>query len=61
MRMFEARRVAIEWVERVASQMPGFEGAYFAGSIVGLPDDAALPPSSDVDIVIVTPAGEDPA
>lgn len=59
MRVGEARAVATEWVQRVARGLPGFEGAYFAGSIVGLPDDAALRPSSDVDIVIVTPAGAD--
>jgi hypothetical protein len=39
--------------------MPASEGAYFSGSTVGLPDDAELSASSDIDIVVVT-AQEDP-
>ncbi|MHB1317559.1 MAG: hypothetical protein ACYCYF_02965 [Anaerolineae bacterium] len=57
MRAGDARRVAAEWVEQVASRLPGFEGAYLAGSIVGLADGEEAAPSSDVDIVLVSPHG----
>jgi hypothetical protein len=33
--------------------MPGFVGAYTAGSVNDLPDDAPLPPASDVDVMVV--------
>ena len=40
--------------------MSGFLGAYLAGSINWLPDDADLPVTSDVDIMVVL-AGPIPA
>ncbi len=36
-----------------ASKTPGFYGAFYHGSINWLPDDAPLPATSDVDIMIV--------
>ncbi|MFF3990643.1 hypothetical protein ACFY0B_39580 [Streptomyces sp. NPDC001797] len=54
-----ARSAAIQWVAQHARPDAGFRGAYFSGSTVGLPDDAELSPSSDVDIFVVT-AQEDP-
>ncbi|MEV8320152.1 hypothetical protein AB0Q95_38985 [Streptomyces sp. NPDC059900] len=54
-----ARSAAIEWVARHARSDAGYRGAYFSGSTVGLPDDAELPPSSDIDIFVVT-ARQDP-
>jgi len=48
-----ARRAAADWVRDSASRWPGFLGAYLAGSIVGLPDKAPWPVSSDVDIMVV--------
>jgi hypothetical protein len=36
-----------------ASILPGFHGAYFAGSANWLPDDAVLPKTSDLDINVV--------
>ncbi|MGY5014221.1 hypothetical protein ACWCY6_40150 [Streptomyces sp. 900105755] len=54
-----ARSAAIQWVAQHARSDAGFRGAYFSGSTVGLPDDAELSPSSDVDIFVVT-AQEDP-
>ncbi|SCG71663.1 hypothetical protein [Micromonospora inositola] len=49
----EARAVAAEWVREHARREPGVRGAFFSGSTVGLPDDAVLPASSDVDVVVV--------
>lgn len=54
-----ARSAAVQWVARHAQSDADFRGAYFSGSTVGLPDDAELPPSSDVDILVVT-AHDDP-
>jgi hypothetical protein len=53
MRMREARAVARQWVEEEVSSLPGFLGAYLSGSMTALPDDAALPAASDVDIKVV--------
>jgi hypothetical protein len=33
--------------------VPGFQGAYFAGSVNWLPDDADLPTGSDLDVMVV--------
>lgn len=52
MRIGDARRIARDWVTSHASEWTGFVGACFAGSTVGLPDDAILPDSSDVDVMV---------
>jgi hypothetical protein len=57
-RVDEARAAAADWVQRHQAGEPGFRGAYFAGSIVELADDALLPATSDVDVVVVL-AGTD--
>lgn len=49
----EAKSAAARWVEDVAVATPGFAGAFLHGSIVGMADDAAMGPSSDVDVVVV--------
>jgi hypothetical protein len=54
-----ARATAARWVARHARDDAGFRGAFFSGSTTWLPDDAELPPASDVDVVVVT-AGDDP-
>ena len=59
MRVESARAAAVDWVLRHASPEPWFRGAYFGGSTVGLPPDAELPPTSDLDVFVVT-AGADP-
>jgi hypothetical protein len=46
-------------VARHAAGAPWFRGAFLAGSTVGLPAGAPLPPGSDVDVVVVT-ARRDP-
>jgi hypothetical protein len=45
--------VAREWVQAHAEDIPVFVGAYTAGSINDLPNDAILPPTSDVDVMVV--------
>lgn len=56
-----ARAAARQWVAGHTTQDAGFRGAYFSGSTVGLPDEAPLPPSSDIDITLVTAQDEVPA
>ncbi|WP_406044744.1 hypothetical protein OG799_09910 [Micromonospora sp. NBC_00898] len=53
MRVGAARAVAMEWVREHARREPGVRGAFFSGSTAGVPDDAVLPGSSDVDVVVV--------
>ncbi|GAB3967992.1 hypothetical protein [Streptomyces sparsus] len=59
MRVGTARRAAADWVARYAAGEPGYRGAFFSGSTVGRPDAAALPVTSDVDVVVLT-AGNPP-
>jgi hypothetical protein len=49
----DAREVAREWVIEEGSRLPGFSGAYHAGSTNWLPGRSTLPPTSDVDVVVV--------
>jgi hypothetical protein len=49
----QAKALARQWVVEEASSLPGFHGAYVAGSVSGLPDDALLPATSDLDINVV--------
>lgn len=58
MKIGYARSMAAEWVLQHGSKDVDFLGAYYSGSTVGMPDDAALPESSDVDIVIVSSQDE---
>jgi len=52
-RVRHAKAIAREWVLDEASKLPGVCGAYFAGSINWYADDAILPISSDLDLVLV--------
>src|SRR5262245_45939022 len=58
----DAKAIARQWVIEEASAAPGFAGAFYAGSTNWLPDDALLPPSSDLDLWVVyadhTPANK---
>ncbi|MFE9957497.1 hypothetical protein [Micromonospora sp. NPDC005299] len=56
MRVGAARAVAVEWVREEMRRDPSIGGAFFSGSTVGLPDEAVLPPSSDVDVLLVRDA-----
>lgn len=49
----KAKAAARSWVQHVGQHIPGFAGAYLAGSAPEQPDDAVLPPWSDVDIMVV--------
>lgn len=53
MNVGQVKEIAKEWVEERASQLPGFYGAYFAGSINRLPEDALFHMYKDVDIRIL--------
>jgi len=52
-RVEQARETARQWVLEEASGMPGFCGAYTAGSTNWLPGDADLTTTSDFDIMVV--------
>ena len=52
-RIKEAKDVARRWVREEASGAPGFVGAFFHGSTNWLPDDALLPATSDLDVMVV--------
>jgi len=49
----EAKEVARHWVREEATGLTGFNGAFLAGSINWRPDDAELPATSDVDLMVV--------
>lgn len=49
----EAKAIASQWIREEMAPQPGFEGAFFHGSINWLAADAALSPSSDLDIMVV--------
>jgi hypothetical protein len=49
----DARGVARQWVLEEATRLPGFQGAFYAGSTGWLPGDAVFPATSDVDIWVV--------
>ena len=55
----QAKAVARQWVVEEGSRAPGFTGAFYHGSTAWLPDDAALPATSDVDVMVVL-AGPNP-
>jgi len=48
-----AKEIARQWAQEEATVLPGFQGALFHGSILRLPEDAILPTTSDVDILVV--------
>ncbi|MCE7982055.1 MAG: hypothetical protein DYG89_12735 [Caldilinea sp. CFX5] len=48
-----AKAVASQWVSEAAEKFPGFAGAFYHGSTNWLPDDAILPATSDLDIMVV--------
>ncbi len=60
MRIQEAKEAAREWVREQVEAIPGFQGAFTHGSINWLADDAVLPPTSDVDVLLVVAGPEPP-
>ena len=53
MRIHEAKQIARDWVVEQGARTPGFAGAFFHGSVNWQPDDAPLPATSDLDIMLV--------
>lgn len=49
----EAKTSARQWVMAEAANLLGFAGAFYHGSTNWLPDDAVLPATSDLDIMVV--------
>lgn len=56
----QAKEVARQWVLEEGSSLPGFYGAFFAGSTNWMPEDELLPAASDVDVKIVLESPEVP-
>lgn len=48
-----AKAVANQWVSEAAEKLPGFAGAFYHGSTNWLAEDAVLPATSDLDIMVV--------
>jgi len=48
-----AKTIARQWINQNTNHIAGFGGAFFHGSINWLPDDAVLPASSDVDVMLI--------
>lgn len=53
MRVRQAKEIARQWVLAEASSVPGFAGAFYHGSTNWFPDDATLPTTSDLDVMVV--------
>ena len=49
----DAREIARQWVIEEGSGIGGFCGAYHAGSTSWLPAGSTIPPTSDVDVMVV--------
>src|SRR5690242_3626013 len=49
----QAKAIARQWVEEEGSTDPGFGGAFFHGSTNWLADNAILPATSDVDVMVI--------
>jgi hypothetical protein len=57
----QAKSIARRWAIKEVSHLPGFHGAYFAGSINALSDGTALSPTSDLDLNLVFTGNNGPA
>ncbi|WP_336205363.1 hypothetical protein [Nonomuraea sp. LPB2021202275-12-8] len=49
----QARQVARRWAREEGARLPGFAGAFLTGSALWARPGSALPPSSDVDVMLV--------
>ena len=56
----DAKEAARQWMMAEGIHLPGFCGAFFHGSIAWLPDDAILPATSDVDVMVVLADADPP-
>jgi hypothetical protein len=57
----DARALAARWVADHAAEVPGYAGALLGGSLAWLADQAELPATSDVDVMVVTDDRRAPA
>lgn len=48
-----ARKIARQWVLDEGADLPGFGGAFLTGSALWARPDSVLPPTSDVDVLVV--------
>ncbi|NJP88388.1 hypothetical protein HCN51_02750 [Nonomuraea sp. FMUSA5-5] len=53
MRIEQARQIAQEWVREEGAGLPGFGGAFLTGSALWADPGEELPPTSDVDVMVV--------
>ncbi|MEU6712030.1 hypothetical protein ABZ897_11195 [Nonomuraea sp. NPDC046802] len=53
MRIEQARHVARQWVRERGADVRGFDGAFLTGSTLWAEPDAELPPTSDVDVMLI--------
>lgn len=53
MRVGQAKGIAERWVREGAAGTPGFAGAFLHGGATWLPDEAELPATSDLDVIVV--------
>lgn len=60
MLVYKAKEIARQWVIEEASQVTGFTGAFFHGSINWLSEDSTLPFASDVDVMVVLDSATPP-
>jgi hypothetical protein len=49
----EAKRIAKDWVEAEANNIPNFQGAFLSGSVIWKNNDDQFPTASDLDIKIL--------
>ncbi len=56
----QAKEIARQWVLEEGVQTPGIVGAYFNGTVTALPAEAELPPTSDLDLMLVLDGPEPP-
>ena len=54
----QVRRTASDWILTNGSEIPGFCGAFFAGSINWTDEDVEWPATSDVDVFVVVDSTE---
>lgn len=60
MKVGEAKIVARNWVAEHMTLVPGYQGAWFAGSVNALADDAILPETSDLDVMVLLATSDPP-
>ena len=60
MQVKAAKEIARQWVLEQAAHLPGFVGAFYAGSTAWLADEATLPAASDLDIMVVLDTPQPP-